>query len=143
MNNYPLLTCHFIVEWGDTQLSFSEVSGLIIEHDIVEYREASSPEYSSMKMPGLKKSNNIVLKRGIIKGDNSFYEWIKTISLNKVDRRNLTISLLDEEHNPVMTWRVKDAWPVKLEGPILNSGVSEAAIETLELAHEGISIETS
>ena len=79
----------------------------------------------------------------IITGDNSFYEWIKTISLNKVNRRDLVISLLDEEHNPVIEWKVKGTWPVKLEGPVMKSDFSEAAIETLELGHEGISIETN
>jgi phage tail-like protein len=141
MNNYPLLTCHFQVEWGGSRLGFTEVSGLTIEYNAVEYRDGLSPEYNSKKMPGLVKYNNIVLKRGIIKNDNEFYNWMNTIKLNTVERRDLIISLLDEEHNPVMTWKVKNAWPVKLEGPVLKSDACEAAIETLEIAHEGITIE--
>lgn len=143
MNNYPQLTCHFQVEWGGTRIGFTEVSGLSVEYNMVEYREGSSPDYNTTKMPGRVKNNNIVLKRGIIKGDNEFYQWMNTIKLNQIERRNLTISLLDEDHAPVMTWKVKNAWPVKLESPVLNADANEAAIETLELAHEGISIETS
>jgi len=143
MNKYPILTCHFKVEWGGDQLAFCEVSGLSIEHDVVEYRDGSSPQYNTTKMPGIPKYNNIVLKRGIVKGDNTFFEWIQTINLNQAERRDLTISLLDENHEPVMTWKVSNAWPVKLESPTLKSDVSEAAIETLELAHEGIAIEVS
>jgi phage tail-like protein len=142
MSKYPLVTCHFLVEWGGSRIAFSEVSGLSIEHGVVEYRDSSSPEFSVVKMPGMEKFNNIVLKRGIMKGDNEFYQWVNTIRLNQVERRDIVISLLDESHSPVMRWKVKSAWPVKLEGPALKSDVSEAAIETLELAHEGIVIET-
>ena len=42
-----------------------------------------------------------------------------------------------------MTWKVKDALPVKSEGPVLKSGISEAATETLEFTHEVTSIETN
>jgi len=142
MSNYPLTTCHFQVEWGGARMAFTEVSGLSIEHDVVEHRDGNDPNYSSQKMPGMKKYSNIVLKRGIIKGDNSFYEWMNTIQLNQVTRRDITISLLNESHEPVMVWKVFNAWPVKLEGPILKSDASEPAIETLEIAHDGIRVET-
>lgn len=141
--NYPLLSNHFVVNWGGENVAFSEVSGLSIEHDVVEYREGSSPEYHSKKMPGMAKYEHITLKRGIVKGDNSFFEWINTVNGNQVERRDITISLLNENHEPVVTWKVASAWPVKLEGPVLKAHTSEAAIETLELAHEGITIEHS
>lgn len=142
MNKYPLLTCHFQVEWGGSRTAFTEVTGLSVQYDVVEYRDGSSPEAGSIKMPGLAKFNNITLKRGIVKGDNEFFQWMNTVKFNQAERRDLTISLLDETHTPVMVWKVKNAWPVKLESPLLNSQTSEAAIESLELAHEGISIET-
>ena len=143
MSKYPMLTCHFQVEWGGTRVAFSEVTGLSIEYDVVEYHDGSSPEAGSVKMPGLRKNTNITLKRGIVKGDNEFFQWINTVSLNQVERRDLTISLLDETHAPVMLWKVKNAWPVKLESPLFNAHASEVAIESLELAHEGIRIETN
>jgi len=143
MNKYPLLTCHFQVDWGGSRIAFSEVTGLTIEYEVVEYRDGSSPEARFIKMPGLLKNNNITLKRGIVKGDNEFYQWINTVSLNQVERRNLTVSLLDENHAPIMVWKVKNAWPVKLESPLLNAQAGDVAIESLELAHEGIVIENS
>ena len=142
MSDYPLLTCHFQVEWGGANMGFMEVSGLTIEHDVVEHREGNDPNYTSHKMPGQKKYHNIVLKRAIIKGDNSFYEWMNTIQLNQVQRRDIIISLLNEAHEPVLVWKVLNAWPVKFEGPTLKSDVSELAIETLEIVHEGIIVET-
>lgn len=138
---YPQLTCHFQVEWGGACLDFLEVSGLTIAHDVVEYRDGLSPQYASVKMPGLEKYSNIVLKRAIVKGDNDFYNWMNTIKLNQVQRRDITICLLNENHEPVVVWKVKNAWPVKLESPVLRADVSQPAIEMLELAHEGITIE--
>ncbi len=142
MGNYPLAAYHFKVDWGGTRLGFSEVSGLSIEHDVIDYRDGSSPEYSSIKMPGLPKYTNITLKRGIMKGDNEFFQWTKTVQGSKVERRDVTISLLNEQHESVMTWKIKDAWPVKLEYLPLKADSSDVAIEVLELAHEGLTVET-
>ncbi|MCG9910676.1 MAG: phage tail protein [Flavobacteriales bacterium] len=140
MSNYPLPKFHFAVEWGGIKIGFTEVTGLNIETEIIEYRDGSSPEYSKTKMPGLRKYGNITLKRGVFAGDNEFYEWFNTVSLNKIERRNVTISLLNENHVPVVVWSVKNAFPVKLQAPDLKSDANEAAIESLEIAHEGLSI---
>ena len=138
---YPLPVFHFQVEWGGTTIGFSEVSGLSIEVQAIEYRDGASPQYSVIKMPGIPKYSNITLKRGVVAADNEFYAWLNTTKLNTVERRDLIISLLNEEHAPVMSWKVVNAFPVKVEGPGLKSTGNEVAIETLELAHEGLTIE--
>ena len=140
---YPLPVFHFLVNWGEEDLGFSEVSGLTIETQVIEYRDGLSREYSSIKMSGIPKFSNITLKRGIVAGNSKFFEWINSTALNKPQRRDVTISLLNEKHNPVMTWKVKKAWPVKLEGPGLKATGNEVAIESIELAHEGLTIEAS
>jgi phage tail-like protein len=140
MNRDALLNCHFLVDWGGTNIGFMEVIGLEIRYDVVEHRAGSSPEYSTVKMPGQVQYSNIILKRGITKGDNEFYRWISTIKLNTVERRDLIISLLNEDHIPAVVWKVKNAFPVKLTGPVLNASASEIAIETLEIAHEGFTV---
>ncbi len=141
MTDYPLPVFHFQVEWGGTKIGFAEVSGLNIETQLIEYRDGASPEYSSIKMPGIPKFGNITLKRGIMAADNELFAWLKTTSLNKVARRDLTISLLNENHDPVMSWKARHAFPVKLEGPGLKATGNEVAIESIELAHEGLTIE--
>ena len=141
MADYPLPAFHFQVDWGGSKLGFSEVSGLNIEQQIIEYRDGLSPEYSTIKMPGIRKYGNITLKRGIIKTDNEFFDWLNTTKMNIVERRDLTIKLLDEEHNPVMVWMVKNAWPTKIDAPSLKADGNEVAIESIEIAHEGIKIE--
>jgi phage tail-like protein len=143
MSDYPLVKFSFEVDWGGTKVGFQEVSGLGIETDVIEYRQGASPDFSKIKMPGLKKFSNISLKRGSFKGDNEYFEWLQTIKLNTVERRSITISLLDEKGAPAVTWKVKNAFPVKLQSTDLKAEGNEVAIETLELAHEGLTIENN
>jgi phage tail-like protein len=138
---YPLPVFHFTVQWGGNRIGFSEVSGLTQENQAIEYRDGSFPEYSSIKMPGLRKFSNVTLKRGIVKADNDFFKWLSTIKLNQVERRDVVISLLNEEHTPVMTWKIHNAFPVKVEGPGLKASGNEVAIESIEIAHEGLELQ--
>jgi phage tail-like protein len=138
MNRY-----HFQVNWGGTRIGFMEVSGLDIEIEAISYREGSSPEDSSRKLPGLRKFSNITLKRGIVAGDNDFFNWINTKGIGTIERRDVTISLLNDQHAPVVTWKLRNAFPVHYFGPVLLSNDGNPAVETLVLTHEGITIETS
>lgn len=144
---YPLTGLHFEVKWGDSQntSNFSEVSGLTMEADVVEYRGGSDPALTVRKLPGLKKYGNVTLKRGIMpkEAGDGLFAWYATIREGDVQRRSVTISLLNEERAPVMTWTVRDAWPVKVEGPGLNATGNEVAIESLEFASEGIKVEVA
>jgi phage tail-like protein len=138
---YPLPKFHFQVEWGGTKIGFTEVTGLAVTTEKIEYRDGASPEYHKLQMPGMQTFESITLKRGTFAADNEFYDWWNTVSLNTIERRDITISLLNEEHAPVVVWKVKNAWPTKVTATDLNSSSSEAAIETLELAHEGLTME--
>ena len=138
MSYKPLTTNHFSVEWGGTRAGFTEVSGLSMEIEPIEYREGSFIENSSKKIPGIRKYSNITLKRGIIKSDNDMYNWFNTVSGNTIEKRDLTISLLNENHEPVITWKLKDAFPIKIEWSDLKANANEVAIESIEIAHEGL-----
>lgn len=143
MAEYPLPVFHFQVDWGGskgTEVGFAEVGGLVMENQVIEYRDGASKEFGAVKMPGIPKSGNLTMKRGITAKDTDFFKWLNTTSMNKVERRTLTISLLNENHEPVMTWKAVNAFPVKIEGPGLKSTGNEVAIETIEVAHEGLSI---
>lgn len=141
-NKYPFPVFHFRVDWGGSNMGFSEVSGLNVESQVIEYRDGISPDYSTIKMPGMQKYANVVLKRGISSKDNEFYNLWNTHQLNKIERRDVTISLLDETHNPVMVWKLKNAFAVKVDGGSLKATGNEVAIETMELAHEGLTVES-
>lgn len=141
MAEYPLSKFHFQVEWGGTKIGFTEISGLDSELEVIEYRQGASPEYSKIKMPGMRKYSNITLKRGMFKGDNEYYEWLNSVQMNTIDRRDITISLLNEAHEPVVVWKVRNAFPTKVQSTDLKADGNEVAIESMEIVHEGLSIQ--
>ncbi len=139
--SYPLPKFHFSVQWGGSQIAFTEVSGLNKEMDIIEHRVGSSPEFFKRKMPGLQKNGNITLKRGVFEGDNEFYEWYNTVAMNTVERRDIIISLLNEKHDPVVVWKVRECFIVSLKCTDMKSDANEAGIDTVELANHGFTME--
>ncbi|HJT75529.1 MAG TPA: phage tail protein [Chitinophaga sp.] len=145
MANYPLPKFHFQVEWGGKNIGFTEVTGLTVETEAIEYRHGASPEYHKTKQPGLQKYSNITLKRGTFKSDNEYFDWWKeTVFFQEQNgkyRRNITISLLDEMHKPIIVWKVKNAWPIKVQTADLKADANEIAVESVELVHEGLVIE--
>lgn len=139
---YPLPAYHFSVSWKDNEtIAFAEVTGLNVSTEVIEYRDGESKKMSPLKMPGMQKYTDISLKRGSLKSDNSFFEWWNTAALNTVERRTVTISLLNEKHEPVITWKVQNAFPIKVDGGSLNAKTNEVLMESIDLAHEGLEIE--
>ena len=138
---FPIPAFQFSVDWGGIQLAFSEVTGLNIEVQVIGYRDGLSPEYSTAKMPGFNKYGNVSLKRGVFTSDKEYYKWLNTVKMNKPEYRDGIVILLNEEHEPVITWKIINAWPVKITSPDMKASGNEVAIETLEFAHEGITIE--
>jgi phage tail-like protein len=141
----PYLDFNYLVDLGTGDpagpaAGFSEVVVPSISIDVVEYRSGNERENSVRKLPGLQRVSNAVLKRGII-GDLGLYQWIREIATGQFDRRTVTITLLNESRDPVMAWKLLQAWPCKLIGPTLRAGASEVAIETLELCCRGVEIE--
>ena len=132
---------YFSVNIADIgEIACTEVSGLDTETQMIEYRHGNSPDFSTQKMPGIKKVSNVTLKKGVFKGDNKFFEWYNSIKLNTISRKVVTIKLLDEEGNPAMVWELRNAWPTKVTGASLKSDGNEAAVESIELAYEGLMI---
>ncbi len=141
MADYPLPKFHFQVQWGGTRIGFTEVTGLEVTTDKIEYRDGASKEYHKVRMPGMQTFGDLTLKRGVFAADNEFYAWWNTVALNTVERRDITISLLNEAHEPVVVWKVKKAWPTKVTSTDLNASGNETAIETLVLTHEGLTMD--
>jgi phage tail-like protein len=141
---WPLPSFSFQVSWGSQQkIAFQEVSGLDAETQVIEYRHSNSKDYSTIKMPGIAKYSNVTLKKGIFVKDNTFWDWYSKISMNTYPRTTVVIQLLDEKQAPTMTWTLKNAWVTKVSGPNLKSDGNEVAIETIEVAHEGLTIANS
>jgi phage tail-like protein len=146
--DYPLPKFHFQVEWGGTKIGFTEVSGLDFETEPIEYRHGASPEYFKTKQPGMQKWANVTMKRGTFNSDNEFHDWWKETKLfeegestGSLFRRDITISLLNENHEPTVVWKLKNAWPIKVQTTDLKADANEVAIESMELVHEGLVVQ--
>lgn len=139
---WPLPSFYFKVEIdGIGEIAFREISGLDVEAQVIEYRHGNSPAFSTIKMPGIQKSGNVSLKKGVFAKDNKLWDWFSQIKLNTIERKAVTISLLDQEGAPTMVWKLANAWPTKITGVSLKSDGNDVAVEAVDLAHEGLTIE--
>lgn len=121
---------------------FSEVSGLNAEITVAEYRRGNSQVNYVSKIPGINKSGDVTLKRGII-GAQNLYEWLQAARTGRVTdaKKDISIKLLDEQRSdsPVVTWKLRGAMPLKWTGPTLTAkGGGDVAIEELVLSVEFI-----
>ena len=137
--NFEVLVTGVSDDGGAVRGSFSEISGLELEMTPIEYRNGSEAP-TPRKVVGIQKYTNITLKRGVT-GHIDFWNWIVEAINGKVRRTEGSILLLDENRQEVMRWNFVRGWPCKYTGPGFNAANNEIAIETLELAHEGLSID--
>jgi len=137
----PTPAFNFLVEIdGIVTAGFSECSGLSSETEVIEYREGNERVLGVRKLPGLTRYGNVTLRRGITT-NRDLWDWRQTVIDGQVSRRTVAITLLDESATPVMRWSLREAWIAKIEGPHLRARGNEVAIESIELAHEGLRLE--
>ena len=135
--NDPYRSFNFIVEIdGIARAGFQDCSGLDTAQDPVEYREGNQVN-TVRKRTSLVKYSNITLKWGTT-DDAELWDWRKNIMGGKDDRKNGSIILLDSTGQEKVRWNFREGWPTKWTGPTFNAKASEVAIETLEIAHEGL-----
>jgi phage tail-like protein len=141
----PYMAHNFLVDLGDGTTdtpdgAFAEVSGLETWLEVSEYRTGNEKEANAHKITGLARTADVSLKRGII-GSLRLYQWFNAVRNGEVQLRTVTITLLDEMHKPVQTWKLLRARPVKYVGPTLKANCHEVAMEELVLAYERLEME--
>jgi phage tail-like protein len=137
----PFKGFNFLVEIdGITVAAFKQVGGLASETEVIQYRAGSDKANTVRKLPGLTRYANIVLRRGLTQ-DTQLWNWRKAIEQGTPDRRNGSIVLLDDARNPLVRWHFSNGWISKWEGPDLNAQANDVAIETIEIAHEGLTLD--
>ena len=135
----PYGNYNFLVEMdGITRAAFQECSGFDSTIDVIEYREGGE-NTTVRKLPGLTKYSNIVLKWGMT-DDTALYDWHRQVVRGDIERTNGSIVVLNRKGEEVARWNFYRAWPTKWDGPDLNAEGNDVAIETLELAHEGVEL---
>jgi len=141
-NYYPPLGFHFKVEFENlkSEFEFQSVSGLTIELDTEEIAEGGENRFKH-KLPVRTKFPNLVLKRGLL-ADSSLVKWCRdAVEDFNITPTDVTISLLNEEHEPLMTWNVVHAYPLKWAMADFNAEESKLVIETIELAYNYFKIQ--
>lgn len=141
-NYYPPLGFHFRVEFANIkgEFEFQSVSGLNVELETEQIAEGGENRFKH-RLPVRTKFTNIVLKRGM-KVNSDLMQWCRDAVLDfNIVPTDMTIILLNEEHEPLQTWNVVHAWPVKWEVTDLNAEESKIAVESIELAYNYFNIQ--
>lgn len=143
----PYGAFNFQVEFPDIGIDgasarggFSDVSGLHAEVEAIEYRNGNERTLATRKLPGLARYTDVTLRRGVI-GDLTLWNWFKQSLQGQPQRATGRIHLLNESHDAiVMSWQLRDAWPIRFSGPSLSGKTSDIAVDEIVLAHGGIEI---
>lgn len=136
--NYPLAAYNFRVQVDETLMSFTEVSGISVEHDQVIYRHGLTfLEGEQIQTFAFDKFSRITCKRGMVLGQDPLFlhSWLK-----KKDLRSMEVSLCDEQGAPVLSWKIAAAVPTSIKAPGFSATTNESAVETVDLQVRGVSI---
>lgn len=132
---------NFAVELdGITRMGFKQCSGLDSTSAATKYREGTDGTLAQRQLPGMLTFSNISLQRGIT-DDRALWDWRNGVATGNVVRRNISIILKDDAGNEKIRWNIRNCWPVKWSGPTFDATSDAVAIETLELAHEGVEVQ--
>lgn len=142
---YPLPVYNYKVEIDGKAVAFSEVSGLSIAYETSTYVESPTSGIGPrrMYMPSQRKSATISMKKGIVAGVSVpvLFGWISSIQLNRVDKKDIYVRLCDENGAAVVSWKVINAFPTKLDAPTFTANSNDVAIESMELMADGVVVE--
>lgn len=145
-SNYPLPVYNYRVDIDKDTVAFSEVSGLNIGYETTVYKESGTEPGKAgprvFRMPAQLNNVTVTLKKGLVpaKSQAALYDWINSVRVNQVIKKDIVISLCDEEGKAVVTWKVNNAFPTKMVVPTFDAKSNDVAIESLELMADGITI---
>jgi phage tail-like protein len=115
---------------------FSEVTGLQSETEVMEYNEGGVNNYAH-QLPKRVKHPRIVLKRGIT-NSSELWDWYAGVLIGKVKRKSGSVILNHASGKEICRWNFFESYPVKWNGPDMNATSTGAAIESIEIVHNGL-----
>jgi phage tail-like protein len=143
---YPLPVYNYKVDIGKDTVAFSEVSGLNIAYETTTYKESSTESGKAsprvFRMPAQATDTKLTLKKGLVpaKSQAALYDWINSVRINQVIKKDIVVSLCDETGKAVVSWTVNNAFPTKLDAPTFDAKSNDVAIESMELMADGVTI---
>ena len=145
---YPLPVYNYRVEINGEAVAFSQVSGLSLSFETTTYKESHTetlPGVNTMRMPAQSGDVTVTLQKGLVPSKSLpvLYDWIRTTQINQIEKKDIFIRLLDETGSAVVSWRVINAFPTKLDAPSFDASSNDAAIESMELMADTVILEAS
>lgn len=146
-NSYPLPVYNYRVEIDGVAMSFAKASGLSISYETTTYKQSQTDGGKVgpmvMHMPAQPSDTSLTLERGLVRGDGvaTLYRWLQSTQLNLVDKKDIYIRLLDESGKAVVSWKASNAFPTKLDAPAFDANSNDAAIQTMELKADAVTVE--
>lgn len=140
---YPLPVYNYKVDVNQDTVAFSEVSGLDIVYDTTTYKQSPGDGQTGvqvMHMPAQGTPANVTLRKGVVRKSSvpTFYGWISSTRANVIEKKDVFIRLCDEDGNTVITWKVGNAFPTRLEAPSFQADSNDVAVEAMELMADGV-----
>ena len=145
-NDYPLPVYNYRVEIGTDTIAFSEVSGLSVNYEVTTYKESPTDGAAVgprvIMMPSQIQQPTITLKKGLVRRSSiaTLYGWLYTTALNTIEKKDIFVRLCDETGTPVVSWQIHNAFPTKLDAPSFDANSNDAAIETMELRADRVTM---
>jgi len=145
-NYYPPPGFHFKVEVlglpaNDHDIRFSDVGGLNVEVATEEIAEGGQNRFLQ-KYPTHTKYPELTLKRGLLL-NSEIVRWITDCIENfDIEPKNIDVKLLNEEHQPLMTWHLVNAYPTKWSVSDLSATSNAVVVESLQFFYQYFSVDT-
>ena len=138
----PYFGYNFAVELdGITRMGFKGCTGLDSSTTSTKYREGTDTSLGQRELPSLLHHSAITLTRGIT-DDHALWDWRTDIAQGKGTRHDISIVLRNDLGEEKIRWNLRNAFPTKWSGPSFDATSEAVAIETLELTHEGVDVQT-
>ena len=135
---YPITAFRYTAKIGDDDIAFSEINGLNISYESTEYKEATTEGVRTLQVVGQIDVPTVTMKRGIFENSLELYDWLNSMHTDDFERKDIVISMLDNNNDAVMTWTITNAFPTKFEGPSLDATSNDISFQSLEVKGDAL-----
>jgi phage tail-like protein len=139
-SEYPITAFRYSAKIGDDDIAFSEISGLNISYETTEYKEATTDGIRTLQVVGQRDVPTVTMKRGIFENSLQLYDWLNSMHTDDFERKDIVISMLDNNNAAVITWTITNAFPMSFEGPSLDATSNEVTFQTLKVKGDALII---
>ena len=139
-SEYPITAFRYTAKIGDDDIAFSEIAGLNIGYESTEYKEATTTGVRTLQVVGQRDVPTVTMKRGIFENSLDLYDWLNSMHTDDFTKKDIIISMLNNNNEAVITWKITNAFPTKFEGPSLDAKSNDVSFQSLEVKGDALII---